>query len=217
MDLKRIIGQCAPLFFLAVTFDLVGFLLLLVGLAASPRIGDRVYGDFLAITGAILMFYGLGMWVLWYAGNLGADRKRTGFGRIARKLTERVSTVRWRGESGKIQQDEQEMKEEEEQVEEVEQEEEDDGGKSEENAAYTNEAYEPTDNEACALAVYVSVFVCVIVLYVSVFVCAIVCQCVCVCQLCVSMCLCVLVVFVRCVFCVFAVCQCVLAFCVNVA
>ncbi|XP_058261057.1 transmembrane protein 238-like [Hemibagrus wyckioides] len=171
MDLKRIIGQCAPLFFLAVTFDLVGFLVLLVGLAASPRIGDRVYGDFLAITGAILMFFGLGMWVLWYAGNLGADGKRAGFGRITRKLTERVSTVRWRGESRKTQQDEQEMEEEEvevgeqeeeevekvevgeqeeEEVEKVEvgeQEEEDDGGKSEKNAAYTNEAYEPTENE----------------------------------------------------------------------
>ncbi|KAK2864838.1 hypothetical protein Q7C36_003992 [Tachysurus vachellii] len=141
MDPKRIIGQCAPLFFLAVIFDLVGFLLLLVGLAASPQIAGRVYGDFLALTGAVLMFVGLGMWVMWYAGNIGADGKRIGFGRIARKLSERMSTVKWRGDTGKGQEDEQEMEEEEEG------EEEDDGGKSDKIAAYTNEAFEPEDKE----------------------------------------------------------------------
>lgn len=135
MELRRIIGQCAPLFFLAVTFDLTGFILLLVGLSASPQIGGRGYGDFLALTGAILMFFGLGMWVMWYAGNIGEDGKRSGFGRIARKLTERLSSVRGTGDGGKAEEEEQQEEEEE------------DGGKSEKNAAYTNEAYEPTDNE----------------------------------------------------------------------
>lgn len=134
MELKRITGQCAPIFFLAVTFDLVGFLLLLVGLAASPEIEGRVYGDFLALTGAVLMFFGLGMWVLWYAGNIGADGRRSGFGRIARKLSERMSSVRAKGTSRKAREKEQEEEEEDEE-------------KGEKKAAYTNEAYEPADSE----------------------------------------------------------------------
>ncbi|XP_026765879.3 transmembrane protein 238-like [Pangasianodon hypophthalmus] len=146
MELKRITGQCAPLFFLAVTFDLVGFILLLVGLCASPQIAGRCYGDFLALTGAILMFFGLGMWVLWYAGNLGADGRRSGFGRIARKLTERLSSVRGRGDRASAEEEE-EQQQQQEQEEEEEEEEEEDGGKGEKNAAYTNEAYEPEDNE----------------------------------------------------------------------
>ncbi|XP_053493823.1 transmembrane protein 238-like [Ictalurus furcatus] len=139
MELKRIIGQCAPLFFLAVTFDLVGFIVLLVGLCGSLQIGGRYYGDFLALTGAVLMFFGVGMWVMWYAGNLDADGKRSGFWRIARRLTTRLSSMRGRGDSGKTEEEEMEQ--------EMEVEEEDDGGKSEKNAAYTNEAYEPADNE----------------------------------------------------------------------
>lgn len=131
MELKKVIGQCAPLFFLAVTLDLVGFVLLLVGLCASPQLGGRCYGDFLALTGAVLMFYGLGMWVMWHTGNLGEDGTRSGFRRITRKLTERLSSVRSRGDNGKAEEEEEEEK----------------GGKGEKNGAYINEAYEPADNE----------------------------------------------------------------------
>lgn len=184
MELKRVVGQCAPLFFLAVTFDVVGFLVLLVGLAASPQLGGRYYGDFLALTGAVFMFFGLGVWVMWYAGNLGVDgKRRTGFGRIARQLSSlRGAGGGWKEEEEEdeveVYVDEEEKKEkgveeekekekgqeeeeekekdeeedkkkekEEEEKEEEEKEKEEDGGKGEENGAYTNEAYEPTDNE----------------------------------------------------------------------
>lgn len=175
MELKRIIGQCVPLFFLAVTFDLVGFILLLVGLCASPQFGGRWYGDFLALTGAVLMFFGLGMWVMWYAGNLGADGKSSGFARISRKLTERLSSVRSRSDTWKTEEEEEEELEKggknetdgekceedkeksEEDGEKCEEdkgkseedggEKQEDGGKNETSAVYINEAYEPADEE----------------------------------------------------------------------
>lgn len=133
MDLKRIIGQCVPLFFLAATFDLVGFLLVLVGLCASPQLAGRCYGDFLALTGAVLMFFGLGLWLMWHLGNLGADGKRIGFGRISRKLTKHLSSMSSRGVSWRT---EEEVEEEEEK-----------GGENEKNGAYINEAFELEHNE----------------------------------------------------------------------
>ncbi|XP_060759977.1 transmembrane protein 238-like [Neoarius graeffei] len=141
MELRRIIGQCAPLFFMALFFDLTGFIVLLVGLSGAPHIGGRGYGDFLALTGAILMFFGVGMWVMWHAGNIGEDGKRSDLGRLARRLTERLGSLRGPGGKGEEEEEEQEEEEEEEEKKEK------DGGKSEENAAYINEAYEPTDTE----------------------------------------------------------------------
>uniref|UniRef100_A0A3B1K022 Transmembrane protein 238a n=1 Tax=Astyanax mexicanus TaxID=7994 RepID=A0A3B1K022_ASTMX len=99
MDL-RFIGACAPLFLLALLFDVVGFVLLFVGIFANLQVNGRFYGDFLIHTGGVLVFCSLGWWLMWYAGNIQVSREGASRGRggtahrckqLARKLTERLS------------------------------------------------------------------------------------------------------------------------------
>ncbi|XP_031718063.1 transmembrane protein 238 [Anarrhichthys ocellatus] len=94
----KCIGGCLSVFIAAVLFDVLGVILLFIGIFADVRIGGRFYGDFLIYTGSLVIFTSLAFWVMWYVGNVpvseddGWMRKRSGgVARLARKLTERLS------------------------------------------------------------------------------------------------------------------------------
>lgn len=65
MKLTQAIGRCVPAFYIAVIFDLVGILLLLLGIFASFSTWD-----FFIYTGAIIIALSLVFWVLWYTFNV---------------------------------------------------------------------------------------------------------------------------------------------------
>lgn len=107
MELVKCIGSCVPLFFLAVAFDIVGLVLLFVGIFANLRIDGRFYGDFLIYTGALVAFFSLGLWLMWYVGNVQVSededwgkKRNSVVVMLARKISERLSqklSVKGRG------------------------------------------------------------------------------------------------------------------------
>uniref|UniRef100_A0A8C6U5U0 Transmembrane protein 238 n=1 Tax=Neogobius melanostomus TaxID=47308 RepID=A0A8C6U5U0_9GOBI len=93
----KAIGACLPVFIIAVVLDITGIVLLFVGIFANLRKDDRFYGDFLIYTGSIVLFFSLGLWLMWYLGNVPAPydhagaRKGSSIAELARKLSRRLS------------------------------------------------------------------------------------------------------------------------------
>lgn len=88
------------LFFLAIAFDVLGLIVLFVGIFANLRIDDRFYGDFLIYSGSLIIFSSLACWLMWYVGNIQAPEEtfdgsslktRNSFVQLARKLSERLT------------------------------------------------------------------------------------------------------------------------------
>lgn len=100
---RSCVGKWAPVFYLALLFDVSGLAVLLVGIFGNLRTDGRFYGDFLIYTGSIIIFLSLVWWVMWYTGNVkiytGLERCAKGgsgstdvsFTHWARKLSQRLS------------------------------------------------------------------------------------------------------------------------------
>lgn len=109
MELVKCIGSCVGLFFLAVAFDIVGLVLLFIGIFANLRIDGRFYGDFLIYTGSLITFFSLGLWLMWYVGNVQVTEEED-WGKkrdsvvvmLARKISERLSQKLRGDESVKV-------------------------------------------------------------------------------------------------------------------
>lgn len=68
MDMEPVyrgLGRCVCCFWLAVAFDVVGLLVLLIGVFV-----DVFFYDLLVYAGAIVIFLSLIWWVFWYSGNI---------------------------------------------------------------------------------------------------------------------------------------------------
>uniref|UniRef100_A0A5F8GLP2 Transmembrane protein 238 like n=1 Tax=Monodelphis domestica TaxID=13616 RepID=A0A5F8GLP2_MONDO len=59
------LGHCIPILLLAVLFDVVGLILLLLGILASLN-----YWDFLVYTGSLFLAFSLVFWISWYSLSL---------------------------------------------------------------------------------------------------------------------------------------------------
>ncbi|KAF1380044.1 hypothetical protein PFLUV_G00182400 [Perca fluviatilis] len=98
----RGLGRCVGCFWLAVAFDIVGLLVLLLGVFVNV-----FFYDLLIYAGAIVIFLSLIWWVFWYSGNIevppaeleddvGLLKKNKGalggIGGAVRRLSSRVSS-----------------------------------------------------------------------------------------------------------------------------
>ncbi|XP_061605786.1 transmembrane protein 238-like [Phyllopteryx taeniolatus] len=98
----RGLGRCVCCFWLAVAFDIVGLLVLLIGVFVNV-----FFYDLLIYAGAIVIFLSLVWWVFWYSGNIevlsveleddvGLVKKDKGalggIGGAVRRLSNRVSS-----------------------------------------------------------------------------------------------------------------------------
>ncbi|XP_040291912.1 uncharacterized protein C11orf24-like isoform X1 [Bufo bufo] len=99
---RRPLGRCSFLFLLAVSFDVLGLGLILVGVFAELQLDGRSFGEFLIYGGGIVLFFSLLWWLAWYALNLEVPLEelsreppgspvRRNLVQLARKVTESFS------------------------------------------------------------------------------------------------------------------------------
>ncbi|CAL8304095.1 unnamed protein product [Lota lota] len=65
MDYTPYVGRCLCVFLVAILLDAVGLTLFLIGVFAPVN-----FWDFLVFTGPLIIFSSLGLWILWYLGNI---------------------------------------------------------------------------------------------------------------------------------------------------
>lgn len=94
-------AHCKVALAFAVIFDLVGVVVLLVGVFVPLEVKGRDFGDLLVYSGALLVLMSIGGWVMWYSGNiegLAASKEMGHIGnavdRIARTLSRKMRTHR---------------------------------------------------------------------------------------------------------------------------
>ena len=93
--------HCKLALVFAVTMDLLGVVSMLLGVFASLEFDGQDFGDLLVYSGALLVLFSMGGWVIWYSGNihgLAASKKSggtvgTAVDRLARNLSRRIRMV----------------------------------------------------------------------------------------------------------------------------
>jgi len=65
MDFTPYVGRCLVILLIAVFMDVVGFILLFIGVFAPLS-----FWDLLVFTGPLFIFLSLVLWILWYLGNI---------------------------------------------------------------------------------------------------------------------------------------------------
>ncbi|XP_073435775.1 transmembrane protein 238-like [Dendrobates tinctorius] len=99
---RRLVGRCPLFFLLAVSFDVLGFCLILSGVFAELQLNGRSFGEFLIYGGGILLFFSLLWWLAWYSLNLEVSMeelmkdpqdapKKRHLAQLARKASKRFS------------------------------------------------------------------------------------------------------------------------------